>query len=160
MADNEHDVDGLLRKNAELLAEVKTLKAKIADTEGERDSAKQAAGEAQDAMRRVAVEKPLEQALGGAFVAPWRVVRPLLDEHFAIGLGADDVPDIKTIVTEGDGEAVGLTELMAQVQTIPDLAAMLRPPSGGGARGGDGRDGPATVKTEPKEKVASTFGLR
>jgi len=84
-----HDVDGLLRKNAELLAEVKGLKAKVAEVEGERDAATGDAAMAREVARQVSIERPLEGVLGGAFVAPWRVVRPLLDEHFQFEL-ADD----------------------------------------------------------------------
>lgn len=150
-----HDVDGLLRKNAELLAEVKALKAKITEADSARETALQAASDAQATMRKVALERPLEAALGGAFVAPWRVVRPLVEEHFSFGMGADDVAEIKT----QSGEAVALADLMGHVQTIPDLAAMLRPASGGGASGG--RSGTeAQDKAKPPEKVASPFGLR
>lgn len=150
-----HDVDGLLRKNAELLGEVKELKAKLQEAEGAREAALQAASEARGAMRRVALERPLEGVLGRAFVAPWRVVRPLLDEHFAFDMGADDVAEIKA----ASGEAVALDDLLQHVQAIPDLAAMLKPPSGGGASGG-GRSIAVQDKPKSREKVASPFGLR
>lgn len=152
----KHDIDGLLRKNAELLGEVKELKAKLAEAEGATQAALQAASDAQAAMRKVALEKPLEGVLGGAFVAPWRVVRPLLDEHFTINMGADDLAEIKTL----SGEVVALDAMMQHVQTIPDLAAMLKPPSGGGASGSGGRSFEIDRKPEPKPKVASPFGIR
>lgn len=158
--DQKHDTDGLLRKNAELLAEVKSLKGKLAEMEGERDAALQTSSEAQDAMRRVAVERPLETFLGGAFVAPWRIVRPMLDEHFVIGIGGGDEAEIKTRTDDGEGEAVALNALFDHVQTIPDLAAMLRPPKGGGAGGSWGDRISKEAQEKPRQKVASSFGLR
>jgi cell division septum initiation protein DivIVA len=155
----EHDVDGLLRKNSELLAEVKGLKAKVAEVEGERDEALQASSDAQDAMRKVTLEKPLETVLSGAFVAPWRVVRPLLDEHFVFDATADEGAQIRVRAEDGEGEAVALDGLMQHCQTIPDLAAMLKPASGGGASGGLDMDR-ATAKKDAKPKVASPFGIR
>lgn len=154
----KHDVDGLLRKNAELLAEVKEMKAKLQEAEGAKQAAQEAASEAQATMRTVALERPLEGVLGCAFVAPWRVVRPLLDEHFTIEMGEGQVAEIKTLT----GEAVALDDLMQHVQTIPDLAAMLKPPSGGGAIGAGGRSRMESTekKPEPKPKVASPFGIR
>lgn len=152
----EHDIDGLLRKNAELLAEVKDLKAKLQEAEGATQAAQEAASDAQATMRAVALERPLEDVLGGAFVAPWRVVRPLLDEHLTIEMGEDHKAEIKT----ASGEAVALDGLMQHLQTIPDLAAMLKPASGGGAAGGQDMDRATTTKPEPKPRVASQFGIR
>lgn len=152
----EHDVDGLLRKNAELLAEVKDLKGRLQEAEGATHAAQEAASQAQATMRTVALERPLEGTLGGAFVAPWRVVRPLLDEHLTIEMGEDHQAEIKT----ASGEAVALDDLKRHVQTIPDLAAMLKPAIGGGATGGQDPDRATTSKPEPKPKVASPFGIR
>lgn len=152
----EHDVDGLLRKNAELLGEVKGLKAKVAEIEAERDGARAEAQAAQDTMRRVQLDEPLEQAVGGAFVAPWRIMRPMIEEHFEVALGEDGKPQIKA---KASGEAVALAGLLQAMQTVPDLAAAMRPPSGGGARGSHAGD---LSERQPKAqpKVASSFGLR
>jgi len=160
--EQEHDVDGLLRKNAELLAEVKSLKAKVAEIEGARDEALQAASDAQDTVAKVTLEKPLEAVMGGAFVAPWRVVRPLLDEHFVFDAAADDGAQIKVRAEDGEGEAVALDAIISHVQAIPDLAAMLKPPRGGGASGGrvGDRDPERGKASEKTEQVASPFGLR
>lgn len=152
----EHDVDGLLRKNAELLGEVKALKAKVAEVEAERDGARAEAQEARATVRRVQLDEPLEQALGGAFVAPWRIMRPLVEEHFEVGLGDDGKPRIAVRAT---GEAVALGEMIAAMMAVPDLAAALRPPSGGGARGND-RGDTGEPKPKAQQKVASSFGLR
>jgi hypothetical protein len=154
----EHDVDGLLRKNAELLSELKAARTRIAELEAERDSAQADAQVARDVMRRVQLEEPLEQALGQAFVAPWRIMRLLLDEHFDFALGEDGKPHITAKAT---GEAVPLTGMVAAAASIPDLAAAVRPPRGGGALGNDRGSSLANVpQQKPKPKVAQTFGLR
>lgn len=156
MTDTPHDVDGLLRKNAELLGEVKALKAKVAEVEGERDAAIADATAAKEAAHLVSIEKPLQAGLAGAFIAPWRVVRPLLDEHFDFATGDDGLPSIK----DKQGSPVALDGLIAEFAGIPDLAAMLRPPQGGGARGSDlPGTGPTQDKKKP-EAVAPAFGLR
>lgn len=86
------------------------------------------------------------------------MVRPLLDEYFTFDAGADEGARIKTRVEDGAGEVVAFDALLRHVQTIPDLAAMLRPPSGGGASGGRAIE--MQDKAKPREKVASPFGLR
>jgi len=160
---SEHDVDALLRKNAELLGQVKILKSKLAEAQGAHEAALQVASDAQATMRKVTLEKPLEAALSPCFVAPWRVVRPLLDEFFVVEDGGADGVQIQTRVDDGEGEELALDAMLRHIQTIPDLAAMLRPASGGGASGASGGRGgvvPKSDKTEPREKVASPFGLR
>lgn len=151
----EHDIDGLLRKNAELLGEVKALKAKVAEIEAERDGARSEAQAAQETMRRVQLEEPLERAAAPAFAVPWRIVRPLIEEHFDIALGEDGAPQI---TAKASGEAVPLDGLVRAAQAVPDLAVALRPISGPDVRGGAsrGRD----PRPDPQPKVASPFGLR
>jgi hypothetical protein len=160
MAETEtkHYIDGLLRKNAELLGELKAAKARIAELEAERDSARADAQTARETMRRVQLEEPLEQALAGAFTGPWKIMRPLLGEHFTFELGDDGKP---AIAAKSTGEAVPLSGMIAAMATIPDLAAALRPPRGGGALGNDKGSSLADVpQPKPKPKVAATFGLR
>lgn len=154
---SDHDVDGLLRKNAELLGQVKTLKARIGELEAERDAAQVSAQTATETMRRVQLDDPVQQALDKAFVAPWRVMKPLLDEHFDFALGDDGKPEIKI---KGNGEVVTLDGIIAAMATIPDLAAALRPPSGGGARGSGARDILPPDGHDTRRAVASQFGLR
>ncbi|WP_295047483.1 hypothetical protein [uncultured Paracoccus sp.] len=155
--DGGHDVEGLLRKNAELLGEVRSLKGRIGEIERERDEALQAAETAKDAMLRLQLEEPVEQALSGAFVAPWRVMRPLLDEHLEFALTEEGRPEIKV---RSSGEVLPQDGLMGFVATIPDLAAALKPPSGGGARSvGEDSGGVAPRKPEHRP-VARQFGLR
>lgn len=155
--DDGHDVEGLLRKNAELLGEVRALKGRVGEIERERDEALQAAEAAKDAMRRLQLEEPVEKALSGAFVAPWRVMRPLLDEHLEFALTEEGRPEI---TVRASGEVLPPGGLMAFVSTVPDLAAVLRPPSGGGARSvGEDAGGVAPRKPE-REAIAPKFGLR
>lgn len=155
--DNGHDVEGLLRKNAELLGEVRSLKGRVGEIERERDEALQAAEAANATMRRRQLEEPVEQALSGAFVAPWRVMRPLLDEHLEFVLTDEGRPEIKV---RASGEVLPPDGLMGFVSTVPDLAAVLRPPSGGGARS-VGEDGGGISTRKPEHRpVAPQFGLR
>jgi hypothetical protein len=138
MSEDQNDITGLMRKNAELLAEVKALKGRLQEADSAREAALQAASDAQATMRRVALETPLEGALASRFVVPWRIIRPMLDDYFAFDTLAD---------------------LPGQIATIPDLAALLHPPRGGGAPGSAGnRDFDA--KPKAPEKIASPFGLR
>jgi hypothetical protein len=109
-------------------------------------------------MRRVQLEEPLEQALGQAFFAPWKIMRPLLGEHFEFALGDDGKP---VITARATGEAVPIGGMIAAMATIPDLAAALRPPRGGGAPGNDrGSSLSDVLQPKAKPKVAQTFGLR
>lgn len=151
----EHDIDGLLRKNAELLGEVKALKAKVAEIEAERDGARSEAQAAQETMRRVQLEEPLERAAAPAFAVPWRIVRPLIEEHFDIALGEDGTPQI---AAKASGEAVTLDGLVRAAQAVPDLAVALRPISGPDVRGNNRPIRDPQPKAQPK--VASPFGLR
>jgi hypothetical protein len=50
--------------------------------------------------------------------------------------------------------------MVAAMATIPDLAAALRPPRGGGALGNDRGSSLPDVPQQRKPKVAATFGLR
>jgi hypothetical protein len=150
-SETKHDIDGLLRKNAELLGELKAAKARIAELESERDSARADAQVARDTMRRVQLEEPLEQALAGAFTVPWRIMRPLLGEHFTFELGDDGKPRVTAKATN---EPVPLSGMIAAMATIPDLAAALRPPRGGNALGNDrGSSVPDVSQPKPKPKV-------
>jgi len=157
-AGDSDDPEGLKRKNAELLAEVKKLKGRIADLEAERDNARAKADGAQATMRRVQLDEPVEAALGNAFVAPWRVMKPLVEEHFGFDLGEDGKP---VVTAKQTGEAVALDAIHAEMAAIPDLAAAMRPPSGGGAPGSEGSGREVTGDTGTKrKKVEPQLGLR
>ena len=157
MTEQTHDTEGLLRKNAELLAEVKGLKARITALEGERDAAKQDADAAHLTMRKTLLDDPLERQLGAAFSLPWRHIRPLVEEHFVFALGDDGKPIANPAA---GGDAVGLDCLTSAFAAIPDLAVVLRKPQGGGARGSAGPIEIERGKSKAREKVASPFGLR
>jgi cell division septum initiation protein DivIVA len=154
--EQEHDVEALLRKNAELLGEVKALKAKVAELEGERDSANDDSSQAQAAMQKLLLDDPLERTFGEAFSLPWRYMRPVIEEHFTFALG--DGKPLATPVAGGD--PIDLEAAFQAVFTIPDLAAALRPARGGGAKGSHGLPRIEPEKQDAPRKVASQFGLR
>lgn len=151
-----HDAEALIRKNAELLGEIKGLKAKIATLEQERDAALQSAETSGATMRKVLLDDPLERTLGQVFSLPWRHMRPLLEEHFEFALGDDGKPTGKA---KSGGEAMTLDEVRAAFAAIPDLAVIMRPAQGGGAKG---MDRPVEHRSEKltEAKVAPSFGLR
>lgn len=153
---NEHDIVGILRKNAELLAEVKGLKAKIETLEGELDTAKQDADTAAATMRQTLLDNPLERELGAAFSLPWRHMRALVEEHFTFALGDDGKPIAAPVA---GGDPVALDDVRGAFATIPDLAAALRPAKGGGAKSDDTRHIPEPDKAK-RDRVASPYGLR
>jgi hypothetical protein len=159
MADDpKHDVDALVRKNAELLGEVKALKARVTELEGERDAANDGAAQANAAMQKMMLDDPLEREVGNLFSIPWRHIRPLVEEHFTFTLGDDNKP-VATPVAGGD--ALPIDGLMSHFIAIPDLAVALIRPRGGGASGSNGTrvyDPPKPDETP--RKVASQFGLR
>jgi hypothetical protein len=157
--ENEHDVEGLLRKNAELLGEVKTLKARVAELEGTTREAQTSAEASAARLRALMLDEPLERDLAASFVIPWRVTRPLLEEHFDFALGDDGRP---VVTRKNGGEPVAFGEIFDALGTIPDLAALVRP-----ARGAEER-GHTRIPTRRREDDnkqqevvgASPFGLR
>jgi hypothetical protein len=160
----EHNVEGLLRKNAELLAEIKTLKGRVASLEGERDASNTARDDAQAEVRRVTLDEPLENTVASMFSVPWRVMRSVVEEHFKFSLDEGGKP----VLSDVDGNPVSLgdrnatftpDDLRRVMMAVPDLAATMRPPQGGGAQGGTQNGGGKTIATPPK-KVATQLGLR
>lgn len=160
----EHNVEGLLRKNAELLDEIKTLKGRIVTLEDERDAAQSARDSANAEVQRVMLDEPLKDSVASMFSVPWRIMRPIIEEHFKFALGDDGNP----VLSDLEGNPVSLGERSAEfapedlrqvMMAVPDIAATMRPPQGGGARGNDGRVSIPPAKSEP-EKVAPKLGLR
>ncbi|MFV0645256.1 MAG: hypothetical protein ACK5NN_12290, partial [Sphingomonadaceae bacterium] len=91
----------------------------------------------------------------------WRIMRPLLDEHFKFDLSDEGGALVTTSANEGEaeGEAIPMADIFQRVNAIPDLSAMLKPPKGGGARGSYGAQQPQDEKKTTRP-VASPFGLR
>ncbi len=157
--ETEHDAEGLLRKNAELLGEVKTLKARVAEMEGDTREAQAAAEASASRLRALMLDEPLERDLAPRFVIPWRVTRPLLDEHFDFALGDDGRP----VVTRKDGGVpVPFGEIFDALNTIPDLAALVRPARGAEERGSTRIPARRREEDNKQQEVAgaSPFGLR
>ncbi|KIN72787.1 hypothetical protein [Sulfitobacter guttiformis] len=160
----EHNIEGLLRKNAELLADIKTLKGRIATLEGERDAANTARDDATANVQRVMLDEPLENTVASMFSVPWRVMRSVVEEHFKLSLDESGKP----MLSDVDGNPVSLgdrpanftpDDLRQAMMAVPDLAATMRPPSGGGAPGSNGASATATPP-QKAEKVAPRLGLR
>lgn len=155
----EEELEAVKRKNAELLGEVKGLKAKIAGLEEERDAAAGRADKAEATMGKVLLEDPIERGIAPRFVVPWRVMRPLIAEHFDFALNDEGKP---MATTKGETpETLDLEGVLTAMQAIPDLAASMRLPQGDGAKGSrsdqTGRTPPA--QQEPARQTAR-FGLR
>lgn len=155
----EEELEAVKRKNAELLGEVKGLKAKITGLEEERDAASGRADKAEATMGKVLLEDPIERGIAPRFVVPWRVVRPLIAEHFDFALNDEGKP---MATTKGETpETLDLEGVLEAMQTIPDLAASMRLPQGDGGRAPrsdqTGRTPPA--QQEPARQTAR-FGLR
>lgn len=154
----EEELEAVKRKNAELLGELKGLKAKIAGLEEERDAAKGRADEAEATMGRVLLEDPIEREIAPRFVVPWRVLRPLIAEHFEFALNDEGKP---VATTKGDEpETLDMAGVLTAMQAIPDIAATMRLPKGDGDRGSPpARSRPPSAQNE-KPNPPARFGLR
>ena len=76
------NTDGLVRKNRELLGEVKTLRAKLSEVTAERDALAASYG-------KVTLDQPLSEMLAKVSPFPPRFTRPMVEEHFSFVLGDD-----------------------------------------------------------------------
>src|SRR6056297_1082184 len=104
--DKKDDVQGLIAKRDELLGEVKKLKAKVADLEGERDAEKTRADTAEADLRRVRLDDPVEQIMGDLFTIKLRHALPEVKDHFDFVLGDDGAVRF----TDKDGEPVKIID--------------------------------------------------
>ena len=155
----EDELEAVKRKNAELIGEVRGLKEKIAGLEQERDAAAGRADEAKNTMDRVLLEEPLERGIAPRFVVPWRVVRPLVAEHFDFALNDEGKP---VATTKGEKpETLDLEGVLLRMNEIPDLAASMRKPMGDGSAGNTGTRGShAPQPKPPAPQPGPRFGLR
>jgi len=155
------NVDGLVRKNRELLGEVKTLRAKLVEMTAARDALSASYG-------KVTLDQPLQEMLAKVSPFPPRFTRPMIEEHFSFVLGDDGQVQVRDktgqpVQVEGREALFTEGDMRAALAAIPEMHKIVygNQSSGGGAPGGAGRDyQSAPKKPEPKPKVASPFGLR
>jgi len=173
MAETEKDdVQGLLSKRDELLREVRTLKDRVTELEGERDAATGRAEKAETEVQRVRLDEPVAEILGDMFAVKLKYVLPDIQEHFAFTLADDG----KVQFTAKDGAPVKVGDAGKEREASfnpDDVRAALeahggfddvllsRGKSGGGkppaTRAGAGVALPGAGKAR---KVAPEFGLR
>lgn len=157
--------NALIAKRDELLAEVRKLKARLAEVEGERDTALERAAKAEGDFQRVTVDEPVEAVLSQVFAVPLRYVMPDLKEHYSFGRDQEGQLQFRT----KDGEPVMVKDRDAAFteEDIYDALAetgkfgeVLRASRavGSGSPGGSLR--PVTKTEEKKQRVDSPFGLR
>jgi|GEM_PF-4646573 len=169
--DKKDDVQALIAKRDELLGEVKKLKARLADLEGERDTAVARADTAEADLRRVRLDDPVEQIMGDLFTIKLRHALPEVKDHFDFAL--DDDGAVK--FTTKDGEPVKITEGGKEREagfTAEDIRAALTEHGGfdeilrAPGVGGSGKPPASTSgavasdRAEKGGKVAPAFGLR
>lgn len=166
MTDDATNQSGLIAKRDELLAEVKKLKARLAEVEGERDSAMQRADKAEAEFQRVTLDEPVKAVLGDVFAVSLGYVMPTVNERYSFVRNEDGQIEFRT----KDGEPVKLEDREADftVSDIYDALAatgdfddVLRASqaNGSGAKGGSGQTF-ARNDTKTRAPIASPFGLR
>ena len=169
--DKKDDVQGLIAKRDELLGEVKKLKARVADLEGERDAAQGRADTAEADLRRVRLDEPVEQIMGDLFVVKLRHAMPEVKDHFDFALGDDGAVRFTT----KEGEPVKITEGGKEREaafTAGDIRKALAEHGGfdeilraegvggSGKPPGSASSGVSSAPVQKGEKVAPAFGLR
>ncbi|MEI4262332.1 hypothetical protein [Roseovarius sp. D0-M9] len=172
MAETEKDdVQGLLAKRDELLREVKNLKGRVAELEGERDAANGRADNAEGEVQRVRLDEPVAAVLGDMFAVKLKYVLPDVQEHFSFNLGDDG----QVQFTAKDGARVKVGEAGKEREAgfnSDDVRAALEAHGGFDdvlltrAKGGTGKppsagqNGVMTGDAPKSQKVAPEFGLR
>lgn len=159
------DLSGLTAKRDELLGEVRKLKSRVVELEGERDVAVKRAEEAEADVKRVTIDEPVNSLLADLFTVPLKYVREGLGEHFQFKPGDDGKMQFLT----ADGEPVKIDDRPAEftqddvykvVRGLGQFDEVLRGTlsSGGGAPGG----GKAAINQEAPRapRVAPRLGLR
>ena len=167
----EDDVQKLLAKRDELLAEVKALKAQKAELETQAATERERAEAAEAEVKRVRLDEPVQEVLGDLFTVKLKYVLPDIEEAFAFQIGEAGV-EFRT----KDGEPVKITEGGKEREaafTPQDVRAALEAHGGfdevlrAGGVGGAGKPpafGSGAAPAEPERKtdqaVAPAFGLR
>ena len=165
MTDDVMNEGGLIAKRDELLAEVRKLKARLAEVEGERDAEKVRADAAESNLQRVTVDEPVEAVLSKVFAVSLHRVMPDLKEHYRFDRGEDGQLQFRTKEGEPvmvkDREAgfaeADIHEALSATGKFDDvLRGSLA--SGSGSPGGSRHP---VAKADPKKaSIDSPFGLR
>lgn len=159
------DLSGLTAKRDELLGEVRKLKTRVTELEGERDDAAKRADEAEAEVKRVTIDEPVNSLLADLFTVPLKYVRDGLEEHFQFKPGDDGKLQFLTAT----GDPVKIEDRSAEftqddvhkvLQGLGQFDEVLRGSmaTGGGAPGG-GRSGIDQEAKKPP-RVAPQLGLR
>lgn len=169
--DNKDDVQKLLAKRDELLGEVRTLKARVAELEGERDGAVARAATAEAEVKRLCLDDPVAAVLGDLFAVKLKYVLPDIEEDYSFALGDDG----QVTFTAKDGAPVKVGEAGKEREAgfnADDIRAALEAhggfdgvllsqcKGGGGKQPGSGATGVVTQGPQKRQKVAPEFGLR
>ncbi|SNT38088.1 hypothetical protein [Tropicimonas sediminicola] len=162
------DLSGLKAKCDELLAEVKTVKARLKEAEAERDEALEARSAALAEVERVTVTEPVAAVMSDLFSVAFRRVKPDLDEHFKFvrddaGRIALRTKDGEPVHLEAEGREAAFTledlrKAVAQTGGFDDVLIATRA-SGGGSASPSASPQPK-AEPAPKPRVAGTLGLR
>lgn len=161
------DLSGLTAKRDELLAQVKALKARLAEVEAERDGAQAAAAEAEARFNAAVIDRPVDAVLADLFLVPLRHVKPEIEAHFAFGVGDEGAirvldQDGNPVMLEGREAQCAPADMLKLLRGIGTLDEVLRGTlaSGGGAVATGASGAMVSRKQETPRKVASPFGLR
>mgnify|MGYP006432063917 CR=1 FL=1 len=168
MSEETDDMQGLIAKRDELLGEVKKLKARVAELEAERDTAKARADTAEGDLHRVKLDEPVESVLGDLFTIKLRHALPEVKDHFDFALGEDGAVHFTdkegqpvTLVEDGREAGFNADDIRKALTEHGGFDEILRAPGagGGGKPPNSGGQGVSSAPQEPK-RVAPSFGLR
>ncbi|QKK02739.1 MAG: hypothetical protein HND55_08820 [Pseudomonadota bacterium] len=157
MSEKEKDnpeLQGLVEKRDQLLAEVKKLKARVTELEGERDTANERADRAEAEVQRITVDNPVDDLLKDVFTVPTDQARKLLDGQFKFERGEDGIA-----LFDAEGERVAgfdADEVKEALQAAGYSKTILL---GSRASGSGGTTETQSAKSEPAPRARS-YGLR
>lgn len=157
MSEKEQDnpeLQGLIEKRDQLLAEVKKLKARVNELEGERDTANERANNAENELQRITIDNPVDDLLKDVFTVPADQARKLLDEQFKFERGEDGIA-----MFDAEGERVAgfdANEVKSALESAGYSKTILL---GSRASGSGGTTETQPAKSEPAPRARS-YGLR